>query len=285
MSAALDRYERYLIEEKGNLRSTVETTMHRLRKFFDGDEPIRRITSTRAKALYTKYRTTKTRTGKPPTPDTHRNTLGQARTFAKWCVEQRYLTRNPLAEVKGVGRKNRRKGQLRKSEAERFVETALGRAGDDRAAAALVALLMGLRSSEVAGLEARDLDEGGRLLWIDRAKTAAGERKLRVPDVLRPLLTERAMRRGRLFPGLNRDKLLRATKALCKAAGVTAVTTHGLRGTHATLATEAGLSADFVAKALGHASTTVTESHYVTEEAAAAARQERAFGVIAGGKR
>jgi integrase len=74
--------------------------------------------------------------------------------------------------------------QLRLDEARRFVETALGE-GDARGLAAAMALLMGLRASEITN---RDVDDAARVLWIERAKTRAGDRRLEVPEVLRPRL-------------------------------------------------------------------------------------------------
>lgn len=51
---------------------------------------------------------------------------------------------------------------------------------------ALVALMMGLRTQEVLLREVRDLDDGGRFLWIDGGKTANAKRHLKVPELLRP---------------------------------------------------------------------------------------------------
>jgi hypothetical protein len=48
--------------------------------------------------------------------------------------------------------------------------------GESGTVAALVSLLMGMRASEITTRVARDLDDGGRLLWIPDAKTEAGKR-------------------------------------------------------------------------------------------------------------
>jgi integrase len=52
---------------------------------------------------------------------------------------------------------------------------------------AATALLMGMRASEVTDGLVRDLDDDGRVLVIPHAKTRAGVRRLRIPEVLQPL--------------------------------------------------------------------------------------------------
>lgn len=72
-----------------------------------------------------------------------------------------------------------------------FTQTALGHfeeQNDPLALGALLALTMGLRTSEVMNRVVRDLDDGGRYLWIDEGKTASARRHLEVPAVLVPFL-------------------------------------------------------------------------------------------------
>ena len=47
-----------------------------------------------------------------------------------------------------------------------------------------MALLMGMRASEIVERTIRNLDDDGRLLWITDAKTQAGIRRLQVPPQL-----------------------------------------------------------------------------------------------------
>jgi hypothetical protein len=49
----------------------------------------------------------------------------------------------------------------------------------------------------------------------------------------------------------------------CAEAKIPPVCVHNLRGLHATLATEAGMSSHVVANALGHSSPAVTHAHYI----------------------
>jgi integrase len=72
---------------------------------------------------------------------------------------------------------------------------------------------------------------------------------------------------------------------LCKAAGIPYVCPHALKGTAATLLAETGAAAEVIADHLSHEETSTTKRHYVAPGAAGAAQLERAFTVIAGGKR
>lgn len=70
---------------------------------------------------------------------------------------------------------------------------------------------------------------------------------------------------------------------ICVLADVPLVSAHGLRGTHATLATEAGLSGFAVARALGHTSVTTTYRSYATVASVASSRAERVGSALAAG--
>jgi integrase len=184
-----------------------------------------------------------------------------------------YVAADPFADVEPVGRKSAGKTQLRVDEARRFLAAALADPSPGATAAALT-LLTGCRASEVTDRVVRDLDDGGRLLWIPTAKTRAGVRQVGVPEVMRARLLALAEGKqpvDRLFD-LGRHQLYEVVQKLCKAAGVPAVCTHALRGVHATVAVR-HLSADIVARELGQAGPSVTRRHYIqpgTEQAVAA---------------
>jgi integrase len=67
-------------------------------------------------------------------------------------------------------------------------------------------------------------------------------------------------------------------------AGVPQVCTHGLRGTWATLTTEAGVSEQIVAMALGHTSPAITRQHYIKPGTQERVRVEKMLRVVQGGK-
>jgi integrase len=197
-------------------------------------------------------------------------------------VTKRWARANALAEVKGVGKRRRGKPQLTVDEARRWLAVGMEMAAkEDGVVAALMALLMGMRASEIADRIVRNLDDDGRLLWITDAKTQAGIRRLQVPLQLQPLLKRVAANKqpgDRLFgPKASRYTVLRYVHRICKTAGVPIVPPHGLRGTHASLAMTAGATGDLVAAALGHESFTTTARHYARPEAISDAQQSGAL--------
>ena len=142
---------------------------------------------------------------------------------------------NPLGQAQiPIGRANTRKAQLRHNEARRLCSVCYELAPtDDGALAVLVALLMGLRAGEVVTRTVRDLDDGGRILWVDDTegwspKTAAARRQVEVPAPLITLLMQRTRDKlpaALLFPakrGARHDRgwVRLETKRLCKLAQV-----------------------------------------------------------------
>lgn len=259
---------------------TIEMYKRRLQEFLDDTMMVTDLTPKRCGVLYEK-RTTKVK------PDTHRGELQTAAAFAEWCVRQGWLTGQHFRHVDPVGQLSTGKAQLTIDEARAFADTALD-LGDEGAIAALCALLFGVRSSEVTNRIVRDLDDAGRLLRITKSKTKKGKRPLEVPEVLRAPLLELAEDKpstGWLFPDahtwvLPRHWLLDHVRRVCKAAGVPLVCTHGLRGTHASLAVEAGATSHVVSAALGHAHVGVTNRHYIDVGAKQYGQQRAALSVL-----
>lgn len=242
--------------------------------------PVRSLTPARAQSLYLSL----AQSGRAVS--THRNTLVTARQWGRWCVKRRHLRADPFADVEGVGKRRRGKKQLTVNESRQYVTACLALVPRPDAVAALAYLLLGIRASELTDREVRDLDDGGRLLWIPEAKTEAGKRLLEVPEMLRPHLL--AMAEGkrptdRLFAH-DRKWGWRAVRRFCKLAGVPVICTHGARGTHTTIARTAGATAEVVAGALGHASTAMQEQHYVADGVAAIVQQRAAWRVLSGGR-
>jgi integrase len=90
-----------------------------------------------------------------------------------------------------VGKPNAGKTQLRIEEARRFVQVALTdyeTRHKPMALAAVMALTMGLRASEILKRKVRDLDDDCGILWIDHGKTRNAKRHLRIPEFIRPHL-------------------------------------------------------------------------------------------------
>lgn len=272
VEACIDMYDLYL-REKGNKARTIATTLQRLKRLFQEhlNTPLgsireeKRLLEGLASLSF----------------DTRSAIVNETKTFLRWCVSQGYIKTSFLEGTKLLGKKKRGKPQLRITEARKLtqVATTLAKNGDKGAVAVLMTLLMGLRASEVLNRVVRDLDDNYSLLWITEAKTVRGNRTLIIPEVLQAPLSQLASNKEsheRLFGTHDRSWLWRQVKRLCQLAGVPIINPHGMRGTHASLAVEAGTSSQIVAAALGHESFTTTARHYATPESVEGARQQAA---------
>lgn len=264
----------------GTRERSLTTAAQQARRFFEPalEQPLVRITPKRAAELYEQLRTVPGVRGAVLAVATHRQCLEIARGMFAWCVSQRLVRANPLAEIKGVGLALRGKFQLRLDEARQLVQLGLrkAQAGDDGALVVVMALVMGMRAGEIVSRSVRDLDDGGQLLWIEdsgswRTKSRAGRRSLRVPLALQPLLQSRVLNKqaaDKLFPaprvgGQRMVSWVRAsTMRLCEEASLPSVCAHSLRGLHATIAIQSGASPRVVAHALGHEALSTTLSAY-----------------------
>lgn len=265
----------------GSREQSVSTAGQQLRLFFAPvlDSPLIIVTAKRAAELYERLRTVPGSRGKVFAVATQRHCLMMAKSLFMWCVGQRLVSRNPLADLKAIGMPHRGKSQLRIDEARILARLALrlAAAGDDGGLAVLLALVMGMRAGEIVTRTVRDIDDSGLLLWVDetvdgwRTKSRAARRALAVPEALRPLLCERA--RGKmggdpLFEApmvggrRHRNWVRESTLRLCEQAGLPRVCAHSLRGLHATIAIQAGASPALVASALGHEEPSMTLSAY-----------------------
>jgi integrase len=103
--------------------------------------------------------------------------------------------------------------QLRISEARAWmrVATKLADRGESGGVAAMMALLMGMRCSEIVRSVARDVDDRGQLLWIPLSKTEAGKRVLEIPPLVSrscaPTRCAACIPRSRSAPALPRTSL------------------------------------------------------------------------------
>ena len=280
IEVALGEYVQHLATRGANGRPnrprTVETTEMRLRGILRPvlALPVAELSSARAAQLYGRY-------AQGRSPDTHRNTLGQVRTFGKFCLKRGWSKVNPWADVEPEGQRSAGKPQLEPDEARVFARVCLDRAlVDDGALASLLCLYLGLRASEVVSITRRAINLESRVLSIHHSKTKAGQRRLTIPEELVVALGRRVEVMAPLDQLLpyGRDWVRDSVIRLCETAGVPVVCAHGLRGSHSSLAVDAGLSPALVAAALGHTSSAVTERHYM-----AAGVKERATARKVGG--
>ena len=279
---AIDEFEVAMVRERGCLESTAQAVCPRLARFLPKGELLRSITPNRAAALYVAETERVTPGGRLVAVATHHLLLDWAKSFFRWCVEKNYVSENPFAKVRKLGRRKTGKLQLTADEARRFLDAAMTRirTGDAGALAVALQLSLGLRSSEVLSRRVRDVDENGSILIIPDGKTENARRRPQVPDFLRPhLLSLIQDKRPDAFifgvfgtEGARTTYLRRRVHDLCKQAGVPIVCPHSLRGLHATLALRQGVSSQAVAAALGHSSFAITARHYADPSALLDAR-------------
>lgn len=292
---ALTEYRDYLSHVRGAV--TARHIVRAIERFIGEKTSFGSITPARATALYeVETHRVITSKGQPVAAASHRTILGQSKRFFAWAVERGYAPQNPFADVKPIGKPKVGKAQLRIDEARRFVAKALELAhqGDLAATAALLALMLGMRASEVLCRVVRDLDDEGRVIWITRGKTDNARRRLEVPEVLRWMLICMAVGKKpeELLFGtspVHSDKPLTDAwlwghvRRICDAAGVPRVSTHSLRGLHSTLALDAGATSSAVAAALGHGNFQITAKHYAAPGTVDRMRSKAVEQTLSGG--
>jgi integrase len=273
----------------GLAESTIETNEFRLSHFFglpkNAFRPLRWLTN-RGEELYAAAQVDRS-------ADTHQAELSLAKQLGELCVKRRWLRSNPFALVEPVGRKTHgsSKPRLRVDESRKLRAYCHSLGIDQHAILTLAYLLLGSRASELVKRDVRDLDDGGRLLWINRTKTIAGTRRLLVPDELRVLLLELTKGKTPDAPLFTKDDGTRMTrhwayrhvKRICREAKVPELSPQALRRTQSDLATDAGVAAIEIARHLGQTSSVVTDRSYRDPAVVADAKAERAFRMIAGG--
>jgi integrase len=300
--------------DKRNGERSVEETPTKLRRFFEPnlDDALEVLTQPRCEKLYkrmTEMKRTKSgpggkriETDEPIAVATHRHRLSEARSFTRWCVGKRWLKANPLAEVQGTGKRNHGKKQLRIDDARVWAEHALklAEAGDRGSLAALMTFKMGNRTSEITQRRVGDVDDKGRVLWIEEAKTEENNGAMKIPDDLQPLI--RTLVKGRhrdewLFPAEPkrdgtvgphwRDWPRENVQRICKLAGVQheGIGAHPKRGLHSSVLYEEGAAGNIIARSMRHRQESTTRSSYAKKSAVKAGQQKRALVVLKGGRR
>jgi integrase len=290
LEEALGEYERAMTT-RGLKPGSIASALAHTRRFFpDTGGRLRSLSPSRCKVLYASLAAEKLAQG------SHRSYLLSARTFLHWCVAENLIASNPLVGVAAVGRRKYGKAQHRVDELRLWEAEAFRRAtsGDEQALAALMALYLGMRATEITLRVVRDVDDGGRILWIPDAKTEAGKRALDVPDVIAPMLVALCKGRDRsavLFPGYqsrpvhHRDWVRNGVRSICDAAGVPRVSAHAMRGALATLAEERGQLGHLAALHFGHTTPAMTQRAYVAPGVQERAIRGRGLAVLKGGKR
>jgi len=252
------------------------------------DIAVSELTANDAQALYDRW------IGKVAVA-THRARLRFVRGFFAWAVDRGLIQSNPFSKVKPIGKPHRGKLQLRVDEARKLYAELfrLAWAGESPAGCLLVQILHGARSSEAWGLRVRDVDANGTRLHVaaDGGKTANATRTLEI-DVpqLRDLLLHAQEGKqpadllwGRTCSAKSANATLyKYLRRLCARLNIPQVCPHSLRGLHATVAVQSGVTSRAVAGVLGHASDEITRRHYIAPGADQAGNA-RSLAALLGG--
>lgn len=274
---------------QGLVERSIYTLDYKLRQFLPLEESLRSITPARALELYEAETERLSRYGRPVEAQTHHHILRSCKLFFRWLLDAGHVAINPFEKIKPVGKTKVGKPQLRIDEARRLVKLLVEEAekGQEGAIACFLQLLLGLRSGEVLGRLVRDLDDGGRVLWITRGKTKNARRRLEVPEAIRPFLLRLVAGKGpdRLIFGADKPHfnawLWKQLRKYCQRAELPNVCPHSLRGLHSTLALSAGSTPGVVAASLGHGSFGITEKHYVDPSALVNVKTSQVAGTLA----
>ena len=298
---AIEEYRRHLTK-KGNKADSIRQTCWALEMFFPDAILLSMLTDTRCEKLFEQMCDRPTKTGKPMSVDSRRNTLSQVKTFLAWCGgKPRYWIRgNPCADVKDEYGDRRPRGkalglagnELHIDQTRQWYGMALYRAnrGDRGAIAALCALLCGMRASEITELRVAAVDKYESAcdrIHVIRGKTKKSKRALVVPAVLRPFIAALVKDKeptALVFDADGgahwRDWIRKNVARICKLAGVPEVTAHAMRGQLATISTAAGLAGEYVAATLGHEDVRTTMTAYAAPGSAEAGALARGRAVL-----
>lgn len=205
----------------------------------------------------------------PVKPITLRHDLNNLSVFFQWAVKQDYARVNPLKDVDRPSDAGaRRERVLTLEEERRYFAHARG----DLADVARLILLQGFRPEEVLRMRKTDVDLDRGVVRIDRGKTAAARRTLRLTAEARSILARRLTARAKhaatpeaspwVFPsprkpGAALTKVNAAHDRTCARCGVEFVL-YDLPHTFATRMVEAGVDLVALRQILGHTDIRVT---------------------------
>jgi len=216
---AIDAYAEQL-RRNGVRERSIDTTCYRLRKLFEPVllVPLATVMPAQARELFAKVE---------GSVDSRRNILNQARTFCRRAKETSGLTRSfsPTSKAKEEA--------LRETEAYRRRESKFLAACLDLAASAnpkkqtggvgaAMALVFGMRASEITSLRVRDLDAGGTIIRITHAKSKRESEPYKFPSGFgRTTAACRGEGTHETLVGHDRTWLHRNVRAICRKAGIT----------------------------------------------------------------
>ena len=283
--------EQYLEYKRGQVRSErhVQAIGKSLTQFLP-NVPVRSVTRQQAEDCYLAATKRPGKHGRQAAAATHRGRLRLVKAFWAWLRKRELATDDPWSSVEPIGRVNTGKTQLGESEARKLDQYLFSQAeeGDEGALALLLALYLGLRTSEVLGLTVGAID--GTTVFVAGTKTKNARRKLALYEPVAKLLARHCAGRPatqRVFAANlphqpKPDWAYKRLRKACQRLEIPQVCPHSLRGLHSSLALEAGATTHQVASALGHASFATTARHYAKRDSIEKGKAKRVADVLHG---
>ena len=162
----------------------------------------------------------------------------------------------------------------------------------------LIALMCGLRQSEIAALRWEDYDgeslhvhaavipdEHGRLVRKEQPKSYAGNRRVDVPELLRARLDAEERSTEHISPYRTPSGVLKAFNAICEDAGLPKYKMHELRHAYASLMLKEGVADKYAMERLGqstpHMIKNVYQHTFRSEQDAVTLKLNEAFEKLA----
>ncbi len=206
-----------------------------------------------------------------------RHILKEIKCIFTYAVDSGVLKYNPFFNCKNRKLPKKKKLAFTHSEANYFLKEAFQR-GHEFYFIWLLALTLGLRRSELAGLKWMDVDFKNRLVHIQRQlipheglveKTKSSvDRVVAIPSYLVPILKEYKLKAKTDFiietdcSRWKRGEQAAVTREFCQEIGIKEVTFHQLRATHITLALIDGVPTGIVKANVGHGKLSTTDEYF-----------------------
>ena len=191
-------------------------------------------------------------------PQTQSRIFKHMQQFLDWCVQQGELEANPWQHLRVRDRPEVRPHQVLTDEQ---VVTLLHAKDRVLSGALLFGLLTGMRSGEICGLMAEDVTRKGNLgrfihirpNAVRKLKSKAAEREVPLHTKLEHLLDTSLPTRGKLFPTLSVDKVVKAYAKLRIAyPNLTGTVFHSTRKWFITQCERTGVPEHYTATLVGH---------------------------------
>jgi integrase/recombinase XerD len=277
VSDTLKSFDAYLAR-RGRATRTREKYTYFLRRLerWAGERDVGSIASREIELDYLGdwYSTFESAHGRPPSANTVRHHIAALKSYYAFLERFDFIDgRNPMRQIDAPRVERKSNDWLNSKE-----DDALLRAARTPQERILVYLLRfsGLRIGEATSLLNEDVDTVAESITVRKSKTPSGRRAVPMLPELRPeiLAWQRYQRTRLLFdprlPFLATSNgtpmwpqyAWRVVKRVAKKAGIRQVSPHTLRRTFGSDLLNGGVRLEVVSKALGHASTTITEQSY-----------------------